>query len=483
MASVDGECSAVLFRNEDRSVFLVDIPRSIALAQELTPSLSSPKHEDQSQAETPTSKARGGQRGRKRFLLSDTPRETSFISTEPKSQSARARVLQTIPVSERRFHGDFIQPVVQSALENIRAAFGSVEKQWCLPRRVPDAGRDGKRRWEQQSPSQTVPSNNDDAAPHTIGPPVILSSSSVNAFQSVSDLSGAVKNPSFESAILRIGPKDHNEDEPSEYSIPPQSTFLLCTLPLSHISPVNPIPGIPTTQKFNLALFDPPWPNRSVRRSSHYEVHPRDEMELLTSRLQDILRDYTLDQPGHYPEKQPSSVTPVSNEQQPQSQASLAAIWITNSEKVRRTACEALTTTGFQICEEWVWVKVTTNGQPISPLDGLWRRPYEILVIGRRGSPAHAGETAQSRKTDLLGIDPAGIKRRVIAAVPDLHSRKPNLKALFEEIFFRSSSVEQAVDSYSALEVFARNLTAGWWACGNEVLKFNARECWIEEKG
>jgi N6-adenosine-specific RNA methylase IME4 len=79
---------------------------------------------------------------------------------------------------------------------------------------------------------------------------------------------------------------------------------------------------------------------------------------------------------------------------------------------------------------------------------------------------------------DLTVVSEAIATRRVIAAVPDLHSRKPNLKSIFEKVFFSNESSQQ---SYTALEVFARNLTAGWWACGNEVLKFNARECWVDE--
>jgi N6-adenosine-specific RNA methylase IME4 len=52
-----------------------------------------------------------------------------------------------------------------------------------------------------------------------------------------------------------------------------------------------------------------------------------------------------------------------------------------------------------------------------------------------------------------------------------VHSRKPNLRGLFEELL---------PERYEALEVFARNLTAGWWAWGDEVLLFQKRECWVE---
>jgi protein JSN1 len=64
------------------------------------------------------------------------------------------------------------------------------------------------------------------------------------------------------------------------------------------------------------------------------------------------------------------------------------------------------------------------------------------------------------------------------------------LKEVFERVFFteghesEGSNLDESgarIQQYSAMEVFARNLTAGWWACGNEVLKFNARECWVDE--
>lgn len=494
MTSPNGGESAILFQNEYKTVFLIDIPRSIELAQELRPGPSSTKHEDPSHAETSISREKSGLRGRKRYLISAPPRQAPFPSTEPKSRSARERVLETITVKERWLHGGFVQPTVLSALKDIHAAL-SVGGGWCLPRRVLAVEPGGKRKLQQGGSFQqlTLPDGDTtsptslvadgEARSEMVRPPVILSSRSVNAFESYSDLDGIVKNPSSESAILTIGlSEDNNKDDLSEYIVPPRSTFLLCTLPLTDTVHTNPVPGIPPDQKFNLILFDPPWPNRSVRRSSHYETHPYAEMELLTRRLQDILRVHTFDQPCHFPADLSPGIPPDSRDQRPQSEMSLAAIWITNAEKTRRAAYQALTKTGFRICEEWIWVKVAADGQSISPLDGIWRRPYEILVIGRKESHVRAGEASQSRGTDLLEIDPSSIKRRVIAGVPDLHSRKPNLKDVFEGIFFKPTSAERAVDSYSALEVFARNLTAGWWACGNEVLKFNARECWTDDE-
>jgi N6-adenosine-specific RNA methylase IME4 len=224
-------------------------------------------------------------------------------------------------------------------------------------------------------------------------------------------------------------------------------------------------------------------------------------MDLLTQRLRDILRVHSFHTSPPSPDK--DSAREFREEKRVASRASLAAIWITNAEKARRTAYESLVSTGFRVVEEWVWVKTTIDGSAISAVEGLWRKPYEILVIGRADGITGrvdledttttldicAVEDIGLQENDLLGIDPAGIKRRVIAAVPDLHSRKPNLKEVFERVFFmdsdcnetKSNEVEAGIQSYSALEVFARNCTAGWWACGNEVLKFNARECWVDD--
>lgn len=508
--SQDG--SAILYQTEDKTVFLIDIPTSIAQAQDLSFNPYTPKHENQSPTETsiPVQKKARAKHTRKRYLISAPPRQTPYPSTEPKTDSARARVLETIPLSERRFHGDFIQPLVRSALERIRVDIQDKRRRWCLPRRVLNPAPDNKRKRERRTspaedtarPAGYIPSD-------PSAPPTILSPSSTNAFTTLSDLDGPVTNPSSETALLSIGPS--KEKDTSEYTIPPHSTFLNSTLPLTeeppHQNPI-PLPGIPPTQKFNLLLFDPPWPNRSVRRGGHYEIHPYAETDLLAGRLRDILRlhaygysrnddGHAHTQPGESSGRIPRAGRPNRSQNhsqsQSQSEVSLAGIWITNSEKARRTAYQALRASRFRVCEEWVWVKITADGRPVSRLDGLWRRPYEILVIGRReeslslsldldldGGGGGDDDGSDRPEIDLLGIDPSCITRRVLAAVPDLHSRKPNLRAVFEEVFFRDSSRGRAVESYSALEVFARNLTAGWWACGNEVLKFNARECWTE---
>ncbi|KAJ5138957.1 uncharacterized protein N7515_003805 [Penicillium bovifimosum] len=456
------EESAILFQAEN--AILLDIPHSIALAQGWPAPREPGSRTNHSPRKIPK-------------LLSCTPMKESFPSTEPKKPAALARVLESIPVSERRF-AELIVPLVRDALKTISAGFPS-ERRWCFPRAVPneDAGsqswNEGPRKRRREDVNESTFQRSAPGDPVDIlsqEPPMILSTSSVNRFAALSDLT-VVKNPSPETAIIRAGASTG-----SEYIIPPMSSFILGTLPLFQTklhhrlsTPNYPIPGLSTHQKFNLILMDPPWPNRSVRRSGHYQTHHYSEMDALTTGLRDILRAHLL---GTTYQVHSTSESPF------QSQQSIAAIWITNAEKSRRAAYEALIGAGLCIREEWVWVKTTWNGEPISALDGLWRKPYEILVIGTKDDgPDLEIEAPLMSEDDLMRLSEAVTRRRVIAAVPDLHSRKPNLKAVFEEVFFTDSG---ELCSYSALEVFARNLTAGWSGVGNEVLRFNARECWVE---
>ena len=141
----------------------------------------------------------------------------------------------------------------------------------------------------------------------------------------------------------------------------------------------------------------------------------------------------------------------------------LVGIWITNKPAFRSLVLghgglfERL---NVSLIEEWIWIKTTTSGEPVSSLDSLWRKPYEVLLLGR----------AASDPWIVAGAAP-DVQRRVIAGVPDLHSRKPCLKGLIE--LFMPEPAE-----YSALEIFSRYLVAGWCSWGNEVLKFNWQGYW-----
>jgi len=224
--------------------------------------------------------------------------------------------------------------------------------------------------------------------------------------------------------------------EPYRYHIPPLSTFLLSSITpqttpaLTHAARTLLPEQTPSAGpgEFDFILLDPPWANRSVRRSRKYstmDAHSGlDPMAALESMLGQHIA------PG-----------------------GLLGCWITNKPAVRTAALYAFERWEVELVEEWVWVKVTSQGEPVTELGGVWRKPYEFLLLGRKGA------AVEERVEKKVG-------RRLIVAVPDLHSRKPSLKELVEPM------VPDA-RRYRALEVFARNLTAGWWAWGDECLKYN----------
>ncbi|CEL04432.1 hypothetical protein ASPCAL05562 [Aspergillus calidoustus] len=498
--------TSILYQNHVSTIFLIDVPTSIALAQSL------PK-----------------QAPSKKSLLSSPALETPYPpSTEPKTATARARVLERIPHSEREVAAA-IEPVVLGALAEIRSGFQSRVK-WCFERcLIGDGDADGhehenrnmasierggggvtlgKRRrkgeaeyhqdnqstsdgpgiqpLELEQPVESMPTNQ---------PPLILSPG-LNRFTSGAELRNhIVKNTSPSTATVSIHPQKNNpsnilaardrqikvQNQHRTYTIPPLSTFLICNLPIStpptRETKHNPIPSLDPNQKFNLILLDPPWSNRSVRRSGHYETQSYSHFELLTEWVCNLLRVHSFSTPPSVTIESGEGEVASEREDSSRSDTCIAAIWITNSAKARRTAYDSLTRAGFAIIEEWVWIKTTVYGEPVTPVEGLWRKPYEVLVVGVKKE----NEEKESEEDTTRSI-----RRRVIAGVPDVHSRKPNLREVFERVFFPSpsSSASGCADAgrmrYEALEVFARNLTAGWWACGDEVLKFNDGECWVD---
>ncbi|KAK5987926.1 hypothetical protein PT974_12062 [Cladobotryum mycophilum] len=183
--------------------------------------------------------------------------------------------------------------------------------------------------------------------------------------------------------------------------------------------------------QFRLIVLDPPWPNRSARRrtDSYNTVANLIEMRQLLSNIPI---------PSHLADD------------------GLVAMWITNKPSILEfltSPTGLFASWGLELVTEWTWLKIIVSGEPLFDMESQWRKPWERLLIARR----------------VGSRTPLTPKSQVIVAVPDTHSRKPNLRGLFQDILG---------EGYPALEVFARTLTAGWWSWGNEVLRFQGPQHW-----
>lgn len=197
-------------------------------------------------------------------------------------------------------------------------------------------------------------------------------------------------------------------------------------------------------------LLDPPWPNRSVIRSSSYAIPaPRNLPELRELLLNMKLEQYLADG-GH------------------------VAVWVTNKIACRDVVIGTgglFEQMGLEVVEEWVWVKVTRFGEPVTDLKGLWRKPYEVCIVGRKRRTRDADNPIGELKA---GVE---IVRRVLFGVPDLHSRKPCLKRLAERLLVKE---EERQGKVWGLEMFARCCVAECVAWGDEAVLFNCKDQWVD---
>ncbi|NXK51042.1 METL4 protein, partial [Chauna torquata] len=205
-----------------------------------------------------------------------------------------------------------------------------------------------------------------------------------------------------------------------KYLVPPKSSFLL-----SDISCLQPL--LNYKKKYDVIVIDPPWENKSVKRSNRYS-------HLSSWQIKQI----------------PISVLAAPD--------CLVVTWVTNRQKhLRFVKDELYPHWSVKALAEWYWVKITRSGEFVLPLDSFHKKPYEVLILGRvQGSVTEALRKSE----DVLPIP----EHKLIVSVPcSLHSHKPPLTVVLAE--FIKPDVE-------CLELFARNLQPGWTSWGNEVLKF-----------
>ncbi|CAL8398760.1 unnamed protein product [Arctogadus glacialis] len=137
----------------------------------------------------------------------------------------------------------------------------------------------------------------------------------------------------------------------ADYIIPPRASFLL-----SDFTRIQPL--VHYGKKFDLIVVDPPWENKSVKRSGRYSSLPSTQLKQLPVPL--------LAAPG-----------------------CLVVTWVTNKPSLLRFVRDQLYPHwGVQVVAEWFWVKVTTAGEYVFPLDSPHKKPYEVLLLGRCTPPS-----------------------------------------------------------------------------------------------
>ncbi|KAF2401553.1 MT-A70-domain-containing protein [Trichodelitschia bisporula] len=354
-----------------------------------------------------------------RHLLSRPPPTAPYTTPEPKSEAARERLSSQNSGPKR----DIYIALIRAALPDISSQHTGP---WCHPRRT---NQPADTETEASLPALLFGAINPvPARTYTITAPPAPPFFCSNYPGSYSNATSAPQSLTLHISI----PTPTWRPQHINFHLPPFTTHTLHTIP-SHPPHLN-------RASVSLFLLDPPWPNKSAGRSSAYPTTRT--LDVLTAELVGLAQAY-----------QWSTV-----------KDGIVAVWITNKAAVRNSVLGRngiFDAWGVTLVEEWIWVKITEAGEPVTPLDGAWRCPWEMLLVGRKGAPACE--------------EPA---RRVIAGVPDLHSRKPCLKELLEPLLPGYAEREGPI-WYNAWEIYARHLVAGWCSWGNEALKFNWDNYWI----
>ncbi|XP_068726855.1 N(6)-adenine-specific methyltransferase METTL4-like isoform X1 [Montipora capricornis] len=148
----------------------------------------------------------------------------------------------------------------------------------------------------------------------------------------------------------------HPQDSPRLLNISGQDFVLPenCSFLLSDASNLSPL-VVHAEQNglYDLVVLDPPWYNKSAKRSSKYSFMSLWEIKSLPV---------------------PRLLAP----------GALVGIWVTNKQKyLRFTKSELLPHWSLELVGEWFWVKVTRRGELVTVLDSPHKKPYEPLLIGR----------------------------------------------------------------------------------------------------
>ncbi|XP_065834675.1 N(6)-adenine-specific methyltransferase METTL4-like isoform X2 [Oscarella lobularis] len=216
----------------------------------------------------------------------------------------------------------------------------------------------------------------------------------------------------------------------ANYLIPAQSTFLM-----SDITQVEKLVTCRPSCGYDAIVIDPPWENKSIRRSRRYESLPLSQIRKLP--IRELL-----------------------------SSRGLVLLWITNRKAhIEYAKTSLFPTWNVELVAKWYWIKITTKGDLVFDMDSTHRKPFERLLIGRRQSVA---DSPPSKKQKLEDVP----EYKVLCSVPSKnHSQKPILSEILRPYLPKDAS---------CLEIFARNLIPKWTSWGNEVLKFQCADAYFK---
>ncbi|CAH9144775.1 unnamed protein product [Cuscuta epithymum] len=239
--------------------------------------------------------------------------------------------------------------------------------------------------------------------------------------------------PVFDNLIVNKGSGDvEAEFLNHKYIIPKDSCFYMSDVRKIH----NLIPA-DSDGGFNIIVIDPPWENSSAHQKRRYQTLPnRTFLSLPIKKLTHTA-------------------------------GALVALWVTNREKLRSfVENELFPSWGVTYLASLYWLKVKLNGLLISELDLFHHRPYECLLVGYSGG--------KDNTSDLLKLSDIP-DNQVLMSVPGEYSRKPPVGELLREYVSGPCHA-------GCIELFSRELSAGWTSWGNEPLLFQASKYFCQEE-
>lgn len=346
---------------------------------------------------------------------------TVLIPTEPYQSVSAGRkrkrragnpsfVQQDRANKEHTFHNDIVAPVVWPAVDNLKAAWTSQSLPFYLSESSTRYTRTCQADEKQKRFVDFLTLSREVPTEHTQRNEMVRIVSH-HQFLPMSDLFNIFISNDDNLSVLSVQTDQGNI---TSFHLPPKSSFVM-----SDMTDMSPLTDQARSYNgFDLIVMDPPWPSKAVSRSSSY------------STLNDIYDLFKLPMRSLLASK------------------SLICIWTTNNDKHRRFIENKLIPDwGLTFLTRWYWLKATANGRELFPREGSNRQSYEVVYL--------AATNVQEFKDVPHDY--------VIIGCPVGHSRKPPLGQILEQFLPQPSA---------PLELFARNLTAGWTSWGNEVLHY-----------